>query len=320
LNAGLKFDKIVAEKTRTGSTPAACFRRHEFTPAKAGAGAGVVKTRRKVQMNPWLETLGVILICLCGIALGRLFSSFPKPYWLLGYILSSALIAILLLARHNDSLGLLPTLSWITASRAKFVILSLAVTMGLTAPLSRLPHKSEKLLVWIVMTVVVGWFSVLPFLAPALIESRLANLSTRFDSDGICRQATSYTCGPAAAVTALARLGLSANEGEIALLAHCSPVTGTLPACLCAALAHRYAGQGLRCQYRHFDSTSQLGKAGITLAIVRDAFMLDHCVAVLEVSDRTVTVADPMAGLRAIPRKQFEKIWRFSGVVLNRDV
>lgn len=270
-------------------------------------------------MNPWLETLGIILICLSGIYLGKLFSSFPKPYWSLGYILSSALIAVLVLARHNNSLGLGAVLSWITASRAKSVILSLAVTMGLTAPLSRLPRKSEKLLVWIVMTVVVGWFSVLPFLAPALLRGRLANLSTKFDSNGVCRQATSYTCGPAAAVTALAKLGLSANEGEIALLAHCSPVAGTLPACLCAALADRYAGQGLRCQYRHFDSISQLNKTGVTLAIVRDAFMLDHCVAVLEVSDRTVTVADPMAGLRTIPRKQFEKTWRFSGVVLNRD-
>jgi len=270
-------------------------------------------------MNTWLETLGVILICLCGIALGRLFSSLPKPYWSLGYILASALIAVLLLARHNNSLRLLPVLSWITASRAKFVILSLAVTMGLTTPLSRLPGKSERLLVCLVMAVVVGWFSVLPFIAPTLIRGRLSSLATKFDSDGVCRQATSYTCGPAAAVTALAKLGLSANEGEIAILAHCSPVTGTLPACLCAALADRYAGQGLKCRYGHFDSISQLKRAGVTIAIVRDAFLLDHCVAVLEVSDRTVTIADPMAGLRSMPRKQFEKIWRFSGIILNRD-
>jgi hypothetical protein len=291
---------MVLERARTGST--------EF-----------IEVRRKVQMNPWLETLGVILICLCGIALGRLFSSFPKPYWSLGYILSSALIAVLLLAKHNDSLGLLPVLSWITASRAKSVILSLAVTTGLTTPLSRLPGKSERLLVCLVMAVVVGWFSVLPFIAPTLIRGRLSSLATKFDSDGVCRQATSYTCGPAAAVTALAKLGLSANEGEIAILAHCSPVTGTLPACLCAALAHRYAGQGLKCRYGHFDSINQLKRAGVTIAIVRDAFLLDHCVAVLEVSDRTVTIADPMAGLRFMSREQFEKIWRFSGIILNRD-
>jgi hypothetical protein len=270
-------------------------------------------------MNPWLETLGVILVCVCGISLGRLFWSFPKPYWSLGYILASVLIAVLLIAKHNGALQILPVLSWIATSRAKFVILSLAVTTGLTSPLSRLPRKSEKLLVCIVMVVVVSWFSVLPFLSAALIKGRLENLSTRFDSHGVCLQGTAYTCGPAAAVTALEKLGLSANEGEIALLAHCSPVTGTLPACLCAALADRYAGQGLVCRYRYFNSISQLKKAGVTLAIIRDAFLLDHCVAVLEVSDHTVTVGDPMAGLRVIPHKQFEQIWRFSGIVLNRD-
>jgi len=270
-------------------------------------------------MNPWLETLGVILICLSGIFLGRLFSNSQKPYWSLGYILSSVLIAVLLAGRHNSPLHSLPPLAWIVASRTRFIILALAVTMGLTTPLSRLPRRSEKLLVCIVMAVVVGWFSVLPFLSTALIKSRLENLATRFDSDGVCRQATSYTCGPAATVTALKKLGLSANEGEIALLAHCSPITGTLPACLCAALRDRYGGQGLKCRYSYFDSVSQLKKAGVTLAVVKDAFLLDHCVAVLEVSDHTVTIADPMAGLRSMPPKQFEKIWRFSGVVLNRD-
>ncbi len=274
---------------------------------------------RKVRMNPWLETLGVILLCLCGIGLGRLFSSFPKHYWLLGYVLSAALVAVLLAAKHSSSLQLLPALSWIAASRAKFVILALAVTTGLTSPLSRLPRKSEKLLTCIVMAVVVSWFSVLPFLTPALIKGRLANLSTRLDSDGVCLQGTSYTCGPAAAVTALNKLGLHASEGEIAILAHCSPVSGTLPACLSAALRDRYAGQGLKCRYDYFDSIAQLKKAGITLAVVKDAFLLDHCVTVLEVSDQAVTIADPTVGLRSLPHRQFEKVWRFSGIILNRD-
>jgi predicted double-glycine peptidase len=51
----------------------------------------------------------------------------------------------------------------------------------------------------------------LPFLVPALIKERLSNLTTRLDSNGICYQSTDYTCGPAAAVTALRRLGLQAD-------------------------------------------------------------------------------------------------------------
>ncbi len=270
-------------------------------------------------MNPWLETVGVSLVALLGIFLGRAFSGFRKPCWMLGYFLSLLLIAMLVIARCSNALGFMPPFSWITAGRIRFVILSLAVTMGLTTPLSRLPHKLEKVTICILMAVVVVWFSVLPFLAPALIRDHLSNLRTIVDSEGICFQTRDYTCGPAAAVTALRKLGLPAHEGEIAVLSHSSPIAGTLPWCLYTALQNRYGADGLKCQYRHFDSLAQLKSAGVTLAVVRDAFLSDHCVAVLEVSDHIITVADPVVGKKSMSHEQFEKIWRFSGIVLKRD-
>jgi len=269
-------------------------------------------------MNPWLETIGVIQIALLGIFLGRVFSGLRKPYWTLGYFLPTVFIAMLALARYNNALPFVPPFSWITAGRVRFIILALAATMGLTTPLSRLPRKCEKLIIGVLMAVVVAWFSVLPFLVPALIKDDLSNLKTIVNSSGICYQTTDYTCGPAAAVTALGKLGLAASEGEIAVLSHSSPVAGTLPRCLYTALKNRYDADGLKCQYRHFDSIAQLRNAGITLAVVRDAFLLDHCVAVLEVSDRMVTIADPVLGRILMSHKQFEKIWRFSGIVLKR--
>jgi len=270
-------------------------------------------------MNPWLEIIGVILVALLGILLGRFFSSLRRPHWTLGYFAPFLLIAALVIIRCDNSLAFVPPFSWITTGRVKFVILSLAVTMGLTTPLSRLPRRCEKFTVCALMTVVVVWFSVLPFLVPVLIKDQLLRLPTRIDSDGICFQSTDYTCGPAAAVTALGRLGLQADEGEIAVLSHTSPVAGTLPWCLYRALQNRYGAAGLKCQYRHFDSIIQLKNAGIMLAVVRDEFLSDHCVAVLEVSDQTVCIADPVAGRRFMSHRQFEKAWRFSGITLKRD-
>jgi len=277
-----------------------------------------VQVLRRIEMNPWVETAGVVLVAVLGVFLGRFFSGLRKPYWLLGYFLSLALIAMLVLVRFNNALYFVRPFSWVTSGRFKFVILSLAVTTGLTILLLRLPHKCEKLLVCIIMVMVVTWFLVLPFLVPALIKDHLSNIKTRLNAKGVCFQSTNYTCGPAAAVTALGRLGLSAEEGEIAILSHTSPVAGTLPACLCSALQRRYGPVGLKCQYRRFDTIEQLRNAGLTLAMVRDSFLLDHCLAVLEVSDHTITVADPLAGTKLMSHEQFEKIWRFSGIVLER--
>ena len=270
-------------------------------------------------MNPWLETIAVSLVALLGIFLGKTFSSFRKPSWTLGYFLSLLLIAMLVITRYSNAIGFVPPFSWITTGRIRFVVLSLAVTMGLTTPLSRLPRKCEKVTICILMAVVVTWFCILPFLVPALIRDSLSNLRTIVNSDGICFQTRDYTCGPAAAVTALRKLGLPAHEGEIAILSHSSPVAGTLPWCLYTALQNRYGADGLKCQYRRFDSLSQLKSAGVTLAVVRDAFLSDHCVAVLEVSDHIIIVADPVVGKKLMFHKQFEKIWRFSGIVLKRD-
>jgi hypothetical protein len=191
--------------------------------------------------------------------------------------------------------------------------------MGMTIPLSRLPYRFEKILVCLLMFVFLTWFSVLPFLSPVLIKNRLSNIKTTLDSDGICRQSTSYTCGPAAAVTALGKLGLTADEGELAVLSYTSPVVGTLPVCLTSALQSRYGSAGLKCQYRRFESIEQLKNAGITLAVVKIAFLLDHCLAVLEISEDSVTVADPITGARSMSREQFEKIWRYSGIVIRRE-
>lgn len=270
-------------------------------------------------MDLWLETIGVTLVAILGVILGRMFSRLEKSYWLYGYLLPFVLIAVLVIARCNGTLGFLPPFSWLAAGRIKFVILSLAITMGLTTPLSRLPRKCDKLVTCILMAVFVACFSISPFLVPALLKDDLANLQTQLDSNGICIQSRSYTCGPAAAVTALRKLGLSAHEGQIAVLAHTSPLTGTLPWCLYTALQEHYADEGLECQYRYFDSIAQLKDSGITLAVVREAFLLDHCVAVLEVSDRMVIIADPVYGKQDMSHKQFEKIWRFRGIVLKRD-
>ena len=169
------------------------------------------------------------------------------------------------------------------------------------------------------MAIVVVWFSVMPFLVPALIKEDLSNLKTTVNSSGICYQSTNYTCGPAAAVTALQRLGLSANEGEIAVLSYSSPVAGTLPTCLSSALQQRYGTEGLKCKYRYFDSINQLRNAGITLAVVKDGFINSHCVTVIGVTDYIVTLADPVWGRMLMSHEDFKKVWRFSGIVLKRD-
>jgi len=160
--------------------------------------------------------------------------------------------------------------------------------------------------------------SVWPFLAPAFNHRQLEHLQTRVDANGVCRQTTDYTCGPASAVTALRKLGLPAEEGEIAILSGTTSSTGTPPDFLAAALQKRYGRDGLIVEYRAFKDVSELRQAGLTLAVIKFSFLVDHYVTVLQVTDSQVIVGDPLGGVDFLSYDEFRGKWRFTGVVLKR--
>jgi ABC-type bacteriocin/lantibiotic exporter with double-glycine peptidase domain len=62
----------------------------------------------------------------------------------------------------------------------------------------------------------------------------------------------------------------------------------------------------------------ELKQAGLTLAVIKYGFMVDHWVTVLEVTDSEVVVGDPLGGLERLSYDEFSKKWRLIGIVLQR--
>src|ERR1051325_7729895 len=180
-------------------------------------------------MGPWLQAFAVALLALVGVGLGRWFSRLRRPYWIIGYVIPLLLIVFYGLASRKPALSLWPPFSWLVMGRNKFASIGLVSTMVLTTPLSRIQGARARLLISCLMALIVMQMSVWPFLAPAFNRAYLAGLKTRIDENGICRQSNDYNCGPAAAVTALRKLGFAAEEGEIAILAHTSTAIGNPP-------------------------------------------------------------------------------------------
>lgn len=270
-------------------------------------------------MNPWLETAAVTLLALAGVLLGGWFSRLPRPYWAIGYVLPLGFVVGYSLVGHAPALGFIPPMSWMLTGRNKFALFGFITTLLLTTPLSRLARRRDRIGVILLEVVAVFAMSVWPFLAPAFNRGYLARLSTRIDSDGVCRQSNDYTCGPAAAVTALRKLGFPAEEGEIAILAHTSTAIGTDPDVLTRALRAKYGRDGLVADYRGFKDLAELKAAGLTLAVVKFSFMIDHFVTVLGVTEKAVIVGDPLNGRAELSLEDFEKRWYYTGIVLKRS-
>lgn len=270
-------------------------------------------------MSPWLEAIFTLIAAATGGALGRGCSRLPRHWWLLGYLLPLGVIAALAIAVRRPEWALHPLLAWVFVGRWKLSLMAAVVAMIFSALLPRLPQARERRALAVLVAVAVLYFSVWPGVATAMNRPFLEALATRIPADGICRQSTDYTCGPAAAVTALGRLGLKAGEGELALLAGTSTATGTPPDVLAHTLNRRFGVAGLRADLRRFRSVDELRSAGLTLVIVKFGLFLDHWLTVLEVSDHEAVVGDPLNGEVRFTHDEFRARWRFIGVTLRRE-
>ncbi len=268
--------------------------------------------------GPWLEAIAAVGAGTAAFLLGRWCSRLPKPYWTFGYLLPLGFILLYCLAMFEPRIALTPPISWMMLGRVRFICFNCIAVMMLSVPLSRLPAQRSRVAVCFLIVVLTA-VSTVPFLAPAFNRSYLAGLKTRIDADGVCRQSNDYTCAPAAAVTALRKLGFSAEEGEIAILAHTSSLTGTEPDVLAKELCKKYGADGLSVEYRSFRDLDELKQSGLTIVVTKFSVLQNHCVTILGVETNCVIVGDPLRGLMSVPLQEFERKWLFCGIALKRS-
>lgn len=270
--------------------------------------------------NPGWDMLKVLLIAAIGVGLGRFCSRRGRMALALGYGLPLVALVLLTLGRCGFLGAPNGPLGGVFFGQPRFLVLSLVIPAGLMTLLPFLPRRVERVAVTLVLVGFIACFSIYPVLAPALIRDGLLRTPNHTDPLGVCLQTRPYTCGPAAAVSALRELGLQGHEGRIAAWASSAPVIGTLPWDLCSALDRQYGPQGLHCEFRRFETLDELKRAGLTLAMVRGGTLTNHCVAVLAIDDRQVILADPSLGRLHMPIEQFADEWRHTGIILRREV
>ncbi|HEV2692796.1 MAG TPA: cysteine peptidase family C39 domain-containing protein [Verrucomicrobiae bacterium] len=270
-------------------------------------------------MNLWLAAFVSLLCALAGAGLGWWFSRQRSPYCMIGYFIPAVLMVVFIVAFYVPALLFTPPVSWLMMGLKKFAVFGFIASMILTTALSRLSKGRDRSMVCLLMSAIVFYMAIWPFLAPAVDRKQLAGLKTSLDDNGICLQTTDHTCGPASAVTALRKLGLPADEGQMAILSCTSFQEGTPPDLLADAMQREYGKDGLAVKCRAFKNIAELKQAGLTLAVVKYGFMVDHWVTVLEVTDSEVVIGDPLGGLGRMSYDEFLKRWRFIGIVMQRN-
>lgn len=268
-------------------------------------------------MNLWFEFIGVTGLAFLGLLTGAGISRINKKTGLAACLIS--VISIFLLAGlcrvpHCLDNHLLFALA---AGRAKLIVLSFIVPLGLAAAMPYLLFRWEQWIVIVLIGLVIYAFGVFPFLGTAIAAGGFEGIPSQFDADGVCRQSTSFTCGPAAATTALRRLGITASESQLAILGRSCPVIGTTDYDLLESISTAGAGK-IHCQYYPSNAELKLDENQVLLAILPQSSLVNHCVAVLDITDTAVVFADPAEGKVTLPIPRFQSLWSGKGILISR--
>ncbi len=144
------------------------------------------------------------------------------------------------------------------------------------------------------------------------------DLTGRPDYGGLCMQTQSWTCGPAAAATILAELGIESDEREMAMLCDALPLTGTDAVSMCFGLRRKLEGTGYRVQLRHSNWDDLLSEPLPALAQMNVDFLLDHWVVLLEIRGNGVLAGDPTRGRIVLSKDDFVADWRNVLITVDR--
>ena len=158
------------------------------------------------------------------------------------------------------------------------------------------------------------WNSLVPCLQPHYA------MAARFDGDNVCRQSTDYSCGPAAAVTVLKRLGKHISEGEMARLCLLRPDQGVTVLELCRGMNVALRGDPVRATIKRLEAKELDTEAAPFLAEIRRPPSSEHCVVVLEVDRDVLVLADPAYGKRVCTRDEFLRQWTGLAITLTPTV
>jgi hypothetical protein len=150
-----------------------------------------------------------------------------------------------------------------------------------------------------------------PYLKPLLRPLHLPAM-TNEATDGVCRQSTPSTCGPASAVT-LARLaGVELDEHELARASFTS-AGGTENWYLVRALRAR----GLQPEFMRLEANpNQLPYPAIAGVRLKYATGTGHFIPILEETNGQYQIGDPMRGPETMTLARLRELYDFTGFFL----
>jgi uncharacterized protein len=136
-------------------------------------------------------------------------------------------------------------------------------------------------------------------------------------ADRTCEQTTSYSCGPAAAATLCAQMGVDTSEREMALLCRTNTITGTDRVNAYWGLRRKLARTPWTVKMKHASWDELLSERRPVMVVFSFDIIWDHWLVVLKATRDYVLLADPACGVRRMASGDFLKLWTGEALVIR---
>ncbi|MBN1510780.1 MAG: hypothetical protein JXB13_02095, partial [Phycisphaerae bacterium] len=150
-----------------------------------------------------------------------------------------------------------------------------------------------------------------------MVRPPLSNLGpTRLDGS-VCIQSTSYTCVAASLVTLLHAYGVETSETEMARLTQTEQNFGATDSRAVRGLERKLADTDLTIHYENMDYARLCEVPMPCVVPINWRYYVSHMVPVLSADADSVTLGDPLEGIRRCSSEEFRSVWRRRGIYLQ---
>jgi uncharacterized protein len=269
-------------------------------------------------MTDWFLVSLVFVLIVAAFVTGMQCRRLPKWAWAVLFLVPVGFWLAMRCVSYVPSLVFeYEPVAWLFALRRPFLISSLIIAFAMGIVIPQVQTRRLRVLLSILMLAGLVYHFAIPMIGPLVVRNRLRAIHTVMDH-GVCLQSTSWTCGPAASVTALRALGIPAEEGQLAILSYTTPMFGTDETLLARAMEQLYRDRYITTDLRYVRSLRELkGQCPALVAIQLD-LTVAHLVTVLKVTDKTVTYGDPLQGRVTCSIEDFEEVWLHRALLVYR--
>lgn len=262
----------------------------------------------------WVAYLLQALLAVAAIAASSWIARQSRRVWLVVCLLALAAMLLWPLMRVFPTLAI-DLLGAPTTACIEITGLFVPAALVFSIAARRLPRESDRRAVLVLVIVAGAFFA---WSGRWMLHHRLPNLGPTQMHGMICKQSTDYTCVAASLVTLLKARNIDTSEQEMAQLAYVQVGGGATDSRALWALEEKLKGTGLIARYATMTLPELIAAEKPALVQMDWGFFTSHMVPVMHADATSVTIGDPLTGLKTIPAQEFSRLWKRQAIVVSR--